>query len=116
MRQVFQVPDRSPSKIPRRLPLFQLFRRRRRRLFSRREHVSDLQARARPLGLRGRVSFVLILFILVACWMDPASALESNKNIDQYGHDVWTSQNGLPGEAVYRTLQTPDGYLWLLTS
>jgi len=48
--------------------------------------------------------------------MSPASALERNKKIDQYGHDEWTSQNGLPGEAVYRTLQTPNGYLWLLTS
>jgi PAS domain S-box-containing protein len=42
--------------------------------------------------------------------------LERGKNIDQYGHDIWTSQNGLPGEAVYQILQTPDGYLWLRTS
>src|SRR5208283_1469737 len=34
----------------------------------------------------------------------------------QYGHDTWTSQSGLPGEAVYQILQTPDGYLWLRTS
>ncbi|GAC1660545.1 MAG: hypothetical protein NVS9B4_11670 [Candidatus Acidiferrum sp.] len=43
-------------------------------------------------------------------------ALDPEKNIDQYGHDVWTSQNGLPGEAVYQILQSPDGYLWLRTS
>ena len=43
-------------------------------------------------------------------------ALDPNKNIDQYGHDMWTSQNGLPGEAVYQILQSPDGYLWLRTS
>ena len=47
---------------------------------------------------------------------DRALALDREKHIDQYGHDVWTSQNGLPGEAVYQILQSPDGYLWLRTS
>ena len=45
-----------------------------------------------------------------------ALALDPAKNIDQYGHDTWTPQNGLPGEAVYSILQTRDGYLWLRTS
>ncbi len=43
-------------------------------------------------------------------------ALSPVKQIDQYGHDIWTSQHGLPGEAVYQILQTPDGYLWMRTS
>ena len=43
-------------------------------------------------------------------------ALDPALHIDQYGHDVWTSQNGLPGEAVYQILHSPDGYLWLRTS
>ncbi len=47
---------------------------------------------------------------------DRALALDRAKHIDQYGHDVWTSQNGLPGEAVYQILQSPDGYLWLRTA
>jgi diguanylate cyclase (GGDEF)-like protein len=42
-------------------------------------------------------------------------ALDPQKQIDQYGHDNWTSQRGLPGEAVYQILQTRDGYLWLRT-
>lgn len=42
--------------------------------------------------------------------------LEPDKRIDQYGHDVWTSQRGLPGEAVYQIMQSLDGYLWLRTS
>ena len=45
-----------------------------------------------------------------------ALALDPGKNIGQYGHDTWTPQNGLPGEAVYSVLQTRDGYLWLRTS
>jgi PAS domain S-box-containing protein len=43
-------------------------------------------------------------------------ALDPGKHIDQYGHDTWTSQNGLPGQAVYQILESPDGYLWLRTS
>ena len=45
-----------------------------------------------------------------------AHALDPALHIGQYGHDVWTSQNGLPGEAVYQILRSPDGYLWLRTS
>jgi ligand-binding sensor domain-containing protein len=45
-----------------------------------------------------------------------AQALDPALHIGQYGHDVWTSQNGLPGEAVYQILRSPDGYLWLRTS
>ena len=45
-----------------------------------------------------------------------AKGLDRDKLIDQYGHDVWTSQSGLPGVAVYQILQSPDGYLWLRTS
>jgi len=59
------------------------------------------------------VAFVTLLFL---CAARPAFSLDLTKNIDQYGHDVWTSQNGLPGEAVYQILQTSDGYLWLRTS
>jgi diguanylate cyclase (GGDEF)-like protein len=44
------------------------------------------------------------------------SALNPKRNIDQYFHDAWTSQRGLPGEAVYQILQSSDGYLWLRTS
>jgi PAS domain S-box-containing protein len=56
----------------------------------------------------------LLMFILCAAGITPG--LDRDKNIDQYGHDTWTSQSGLPGEAVYQILQTPDGYLWLRTS
>jgi len=41
--------------------------------------------------------------------------LDPQKKIGQYGHDSWTSQRGLPGEAVYQILQTKDGYLWIRT-
>jgi len=53
---------------------------------------------------------------MIVCSAGLAHALDPQKNIDQYGHDSWTSQNGLPGEAVYQILQSQDGYLWLRTS
>ena len=57
------------------------------------------------------------LTLALALWPPSiALALDPGKNIDQYGHDNWTSQSGLPREAVYQILQTRDGYLWLRTS
>jgi PAS domain S-box-containing protein len=58
------------------------------------------------------LSLLGVLFLAVG----PSLALDEEKNIDQYGHDTWTSQNGLPGETVYQILQSPDGYLWSRTS
>src|SRR5450432_1833032 len=42
-------------------------------------------------------------------------ALDPEKAINQYGHDVWLRQNGLPANSVNVSLQTRDGYLWLGT-
>jgi len=58
-------------------------------------------------------AFAAALALLAA---GPAAALDPNRTIPQYGHDTWTSQNGLPGESVYQILQTRDGFLWLRTS
>src|ERR1022692_2655569 len=57
-----------------------------------------------------------LLVVALVCFAGLAYGLDPHKTIDQYGHDLWTSQNGLPGEAVYQILQSPDGYLWLRTS
>lgn len=63
-----------------------------------------------------RIRILSYLLLLILCATSPTPGLERDKNIDQYGHDTWTSQNGIPGEAVYQILQSPDGYLWLRTS
>src|SRR5258708_6518678 len=63
---------------------------------------------------------ICILFITLHCASGYAAlasdGLDPRSDIDQYGHRVWTSQSGVPGEAVYQVLQTSDGYLWLRTS
>ena len=66
----------------------------------------------KPHPLRSRT--ILLLFALLTA--GAALGLDPTKFIDQYGHDVWTSQHGLPGQAVYQILQSPDGYLWMRTS
>jgi signal transduction histidine kinase/CheY-like chemotaxis protein/ligand-binding sensor domain-containing protein len=43
-------------------------------------------------------------------------ALEPGLHQEQYLHEFWIGQNGLPGEGVYAAVQTRDGYLWLHNS
>ena len=62
-----------------------------------------------------RFASTLLLLAMMGT-TDRARALDRSKHIDQYGHDVWTSQNGLPGQAVYQILQSPEGYVWLRTA
>jgi signal transduction histidine kinase/ligand-binding sensor domain-containing protein len=59
---------------------------------------------------------LLFMFLLLAVSSTPAPALDPAKHIGQYGHDMWTSQQGLPGQAVEQILQSADGYLWLRTA
>ena len=59
---------------------------------------------------RGLAWLALVMVPTTAFGLDP------QRTIDQYGHDAWTSRNGLAGAAVYQVQQSPDGYLWLRTS
>ena len=66
----------------------------------------------RPLApRRGAWARAVAVLAAALCLPSIALALDPGKNIDQYGHDTWTAQNGLPGEAVYHILQSRDGYL-----
>ncbi len=56
------------------------------------------------------VAAVIVLFASTGLW-----ALDPQKQIGQYVHARWTSERGLPGEAVYQILQSKDGYLWVRT-
>src|SRR5215213_706521 len=42
-------------------------------------------------------------------------ALDANSNLNQFGHQVWLTENGLPQNTVQAIVQTNDGYLWLGT-
>jgi ligand-binding sensor domain-containing protein len=43
------------------------------------------------------------------------SALDPATPLSQFGHDVWTSDSGLPQNSVTAILQDRDGYLWMGT-
>jgi ligand-binding sensor domain-containing protein len=45
----------------------------------------------------------------------PAWGLNPRLALTQFGHDVWTTSNGLPHDSVRAIAQTPDGYLWFAT-
>ena len=44
-----------------------------------------------------------------------AFALDPNKNLTEFGNQVWLTENGLPQNTVQAIIQTRDGYLWLGT-
>jgi PAS domain S-box-containing protein len=58
---------------------------------------------------------VLVSMVFSAAVM-ATFALEPHKTINQYGHDVWLRQNGLPTNTLAAGLQTRDGYLWFGSS
>ena len=50
--------------------------------------------------------------LLLGFGVAPALALDPQRAVTRApGHDAWTHQSGLPGEAVYEIVSTPDGYL-----
>jgi signal transduction histidine kinase/ligand-binding sensor domain-containing protein/CheY-like chemotaxis protein len=66
--------------------------------------------RRRPLALTGLL-FALGGLLVAA----PASGLDPNQDIRQYGIKSWTSLDGLPQNSVQTIIQTRDGYIWFGT-
>jgi signal transduction histidine kinase/CheY-like chemotaxis protein/ligand-binding sensor domain-containing protein len=58
----------------------------------------------------------ILAFLVLSSIPFTMFALDPTKLIDQYGHDAWTSQQGLARQAIYQILQTHDGYIWMRTS
>lgn len=53
----------------------------------------------------------LVLFGLACnCW-----SLDPHKQISQYVHESWRTEQGLPTDNVRSVVQTRDGYIWLNT-
>src|SRR5262245_15664084 len=53
--------------------------------------------------------------IALVCGSRVALALDPHKNLTQYVHSVWQTEQGLAQHSVETIAQTPDGYLWLGT-
>ena len=71
--------------------------------------------RPRYLYFSSVISLALITALTISI-SSTALALDPHKTINQYGHDVWLRQNGLPAISINVSLQTRDGYLWLGTA
>ena len=56
---------------------------------------------------------LLVASCLIVCFVHTTYALDPNRSIAQYIHDVWGSDKGFPGGPVNAITQTPDGYLWI---
>jgi ligand-binding sensor domain-containing protein len=53
---------------------------------------------------------------LVCVFYDEAAlALDRNRPLARYGHDVWQREQGLPNNTIHVIVQTRDGYIWLAT-
>ena len=70
-------------------------------------------ARARRRSSLGTLA-VATWLALSALWL-PCFALDPGRALTQYGHDVWTDQDGLPQNSIQALLQTSDGYIWMGT-
>ena len=44
-----------------------------------------------------------------------ALPLDSPRELSQFGHEVWATENGLPQNTVHAIAQTRDGYIWIGT-
>src|ERR1044072_7753679 len=53
--------------------------------------------------------------LLVTLFTAPGLALDPNRALGDYGHQVWLSENGLPQNTVQAITQTHDGYIWIGT-
>lgn len=58
---------------------------------------------------------VLLLTTLFLFCRAHIYALDPTKELGQYAHDVWQTEEGLPQNTVRAITQTRDGYLWLTT-
>lgn len=67
------------------------------------------EAFGRRLLLSAIVSLAVLSFAV------SGSAVDPNRAVSQYLHDLWGAERGLPGESITAIAQTSDGYLWIGT-
>ncbi len=56
-----------------------------------------------------------VLLLITSLMAGPVTALDPKRDVDQYIHEVWTSQDGLPQNSINGLTLGPRGYLWLAT-
>ena len=61
------------------------------------------------------VLWLSLVFSLLLAGGESAFALNSQRELSQFGHEVWLTEHGLPQNTVHAIAQTPDGYIWIGT-
>ena len=64
--------------------------------------------------LKSIVSVLCLCCSLEAAGQLPLS-LDSKASIGQYAIDIWTTEHGLPNNAIMDVAKSPDGFIWLAT-
>jgi ligand-binding sensor domain-containing protein/signal transduction histidine kinase len=67
----------------------------------------------RPSHLRGHLRVAAAALLLLAGTR--VLALDPNRSLNEFGHQAWLTENGLPQNTVQAIVQTQDGYLWIGT-
>src|SRR6185295_18979032 len=60
-------------------------------------------------------SFLILVCLLLLVGSRSVLALDSKRELSQFSHEVWLTENGLPQNTVHAIAQTRDGYVWIGT-
>jgi ligand-binding sensor domain-containing protein/signal transduction histidine kinase len=55
------------------------------------------------------------LFLVLLVWCGTVYALDPRRELSQFGHEIWLTENGLPQNTVHAITQTKNGYIWIAT-
>lgn len=69
----------------------------------------------RPTNHAYLVSSLSIAFGLLLLSGIRSLALDSNRSLREFGHQIWVTETGLPQNTVQSITQTGDGYIWIAT-
>ena len=62
-----------------------------------------------------RLNYLRVATALLLLAATRTPALDPDRKLNQFGHQVWLTENGLPQNTVQSIIQTTDGYLWVGT-
>ncbi len=66
------------------------------------------------MGAESPIPLLLCSFLLASLFLaPPAQALEKDRDLTQYTHRIWQTQQGLPTGSTYTVFQSADRYLWI---
>src|SRR5262245_14083927 len=79
----------------------------------RRESLSEQM----PPDPSKRIALFLLILLSVSTWFlsQRVHALNSRRELSQFAHQAWSTENGLPQNTVHAIVQGADGYIWLAT-